>query len=53
MRKKGVFAFAVINNRIYWPSVVPGKEMENRFGEVGLGETDTIQVTVDEFIYIL
>ena len=53
LRKKGVFAFAVIKNRIYWPSMVPGKDMDNPFGEVGVGETDAIQVTVEDFIYNL
>ena len=33
--------------------MVPGKETEDNFGEVGLGETDSIQVTVDDVIYNL
>ena len=32
LRKKGFFAFAVIKSRIYWPSMVPGKDMDNHFG---------------------
>ena len=33
--------------------MVPGKETEDNFGEVGVGETDSIQVTVDDVIYNL
>ena len=29
LRKKGVFSCAVMNNRRYWHSMVPGKEMED------------------------
>ena len=50
LRKKGVFAFAVIKNRIYWPSMVPGKETEDHFGEVDVGDTDAINITIDDFI---
>ena len=31
LKKKGVFACVVIKNRRYWPSMVPGKEMEYHF----------------------
>ena len=51
--KKGVFACAVIKKRIYWPYMVPGKDMEGHFGEVEVGDTDAIQVTVDDGIYNL
>ena len=33
--------------------MVPGKETEDHFGEVDVGDTDTIQVTVDIVIYNL
>ena len=33
--------------------MVPGKETEDYFGEVEVGETDDIQETVDDFIYNL
>ena len=33
--------------------MVPGKDMEDHFGEVGVGETDYIQGTVDDIIYNL
>ena len=33
--------------------MVPGKETEDHFGEVEAGETDAIQVTVDDAIYNL
>ena len=50
LRKKGVFACAVIKNIIYWPSMVPDKETEDNFWEVEVGETDAIQGTVDDVI---
>ena len=53
LRKKGVFACAVIKKRIYWPTMVPNKDMEDRFWEVEVGETDAIQETVDGVIYNL
>ena len=42
LRKKGVFACAVIKKRRYWPSMVPGKDMEDHFGRMEVGETDAI-----------
>ena len=53
LRKKGVFACAFIKKRRYWPSMVPGKEMEDHFREVEVGETDAIQGTADDVIYNL
>ena len=53
LRKKGVFPCAFIKKIRYWYSLVPGKEMEDNFGEVEVGETDSIQVTVDDIIYNL
>ena len=46
LRKKGVFACAVTKKRRYWPSMVPGKDMEDHFGRMEVGETDSIQITV-------
>ena len=34
LRKKGIFACAVIKKRRYWTSVAPGKETEDHSGEV-------------------
>ena len=53
MRKRGVFACAVIKKIIYWPSVVPGKDMGDHFGEVEVREIDSIHGTVDYVIYNL
>ena len=44
------FACGFIKKRIYWPSTVLGKEMEDNFGELEVGETDAIQGTVDDVI---
>ena len=51
--KKGIFAFAFANKRRYWPYVVPGKDMEDHFGGVGVRETYVIQGTADDVIYNL
>ena len=42
------FACAVIKKRIYWPSMVQSKDMEDNFGEVEVGESYSIQGTVDD-----
>ena len=47
------FTCAVIKKIRYWPSVVPGKVMEDPFGEVQVGEIDAIQGKVDDVIYNL
>ena len=53
LRKKNMFVCAVIKKRRYWPSMVPGKDMEDNFGKMEVGETDAIQGTVDGDIYNL
>ena len=53
MRKKGILACALIKKRIYWPSMVPGKDMKDNFMDVEVGETTSIQGTVDDSIYNL
>ena len=52
LRKK-VFFYAVIKKKRYCPYVDPGKYMENRFGEVEVGDTYDIQGTVGDVIYNL
>ena len=53
LRKKGIFSCAVMKKIRYWPSLFPGKDMENYFGKVEVGDTYSIQVTVDDVIYNL
>ena len=53
LSKKGGFACAVIKKKRYRTSMVPGKEMEDHFGEVEVGETDSIKGIVDDVIYNL
>ena len=38
LSKKGISACDVIKKRRYWPSTVPGKDMEHHFGGGGVGE---------------
>ena len=42
LSKKVIFACYVINKRRYWPYMVPGKEIEDHFGELEVGEKDAI-----------
>ena len=49
-RNKIIFACAVTKKRRYWTSIVPGKETDDHFGDVGVEDTDAIQGTVDDFI---
>ena len=51
LRKKGVFDCAVIKKIRYWPYVVPGKEMEDHFWKVEVGDTYDIEETVYDVIY--
>ena len=51
LSKKGIFACAVIKKRKYWTSMVPVKDMKDHFGEVEVGDTDSMKVTVDYVIY--
>ena len=53
LRKKDNFPCIVIKKRRYWHSMVPDKEMEDHFGNVGVGRTYAIQVTVGDVIYNL
>ena len=39
-----------MKKRRYWPEMVPGKEMEDKFGEVKVRKTYSIQGTVDDVI---
>ena len=50
MKNRGIFACDVIKKRRYFTFVVPGKDMEDRFGGVKVGDTYVIQVTVDDII---
>ncbi len=53
--KRGLFACALIKKRRYWPTLVPGDEMERHFAEEGkvARECDAIQGTMDGVVYNL
>ena len=53
VEEEGYIACVVISRRRYWYSMVPGKYMEDHFGEVKVGETDAIQGKFDGVIYNL
>ena len=48
-----MFFCAVIKKRRYWSSMVVGKDTNDNFGEAEVGDTDSIQVKVDDVIYNL
>ena len=44
----GVFGQALIKKRgRYWPVNVPGDQIDDHFAEMSIGETDTLQQTID------
>ena len=53
LRKRSIFACDVTKKRRYWPSIVPGTEMEDHFLKVEEREIDAIQATLDDVIYNL
>ena len=53
LMKKGVFACSVIKKIRYWPTMVPGKDMEDHFWEVEVGEIYYIKGKVNDVIYNL
>ena len=53
LRKKGIFPCDVINKRRCWPAMVRIKEMEDHYREMEVGDTYSIQGTVDDVIYNL
>ena len=50
LKKKGVFECAFINKIRYGTSMVPVKEMEDHFGEVGMGGEYAIKGIVYDVI---
>ena len=42
VEEEGFFSCAVIKKRVYWPEMFPGKEIEDHFWKVEVGDTDAI-----------
>ena len=53
LRKKRVFASAVIKKRRYWPKYVPGKAMDDHMSSRSLGDTSSVKGTLDGTPYNL
>ena len=53
LRKRGVFAAAVIKKRKYWPKHVPGDAMDARMVAKEVGECDSLPGTLDGVPYEL
>ena len=52
LRKTNIFSCAIIKKRSYWLYMVQGKYMDYYYGDLEVWETNAVQVTVDEVIYI-
>ena len=48
LRKKGLFAAALIKKRRYWPKYIPGESILAHFAEKGIGELDALQGMLDD-----
>ena len=48
LRKKGLFAAALIKKRRYWPKYIPGDSILAHFTEKGIGESDALQGMLDD-----
>ena len=53
LKKRGVFAAALIKKRRYWPTRVPGDAMERYFLDKAVGEVDAIEGVSDGVPYTL
>jgi hypothetical protein len=53
LRKKGVFAAAVIKKRKYWPKHVPGAAMDERMEAKAVGDCDSLPGTLEGIPYDL
>ena len=53
LRRRGVFACALIKKRRYWPTLVPGDAMERHFSTMNVGEVDAIEGSLDGISYTL
>lgn len=53
LRKKGLFACALIKKRRYWPWMVPGDAMERHFQDKEVGDTDAIEGVLDGVKYTI
>ena len=48
LRKKGLFAAALIKKRRYWPKYIPSTNILAHFAEKGIGESDALQGMLDD-----
>jgi hypothetical protein len=53
LRKKGVFAAAVIKKRKYWPKYVPGDAMDEKMAAQEVGDCNSLPGTLDGVPYDL
>ena len=47
MKKKGLFAAALIKKRFYWPKYIPGDAIITHFGDKEIGALDALQGELD------
>ncbi len=53
LKKEGIYAGALIKKRRYWPSLVPGEEIDSHFESKNVGETDVISGSLSGVEYFI
>ena len=53
LHEKGIYAGALIKKRRYWPALVPGKAMDERFAGKSPGECEAITGTLNSSPYFI
>ena len=48
LRKKGLFAVALIKKHRYWPKYIPGDNIISHLAQKGIGELDALQGMLDD-----
>lgn len=51
LRKKGVFASALVKKRRYWPAYVPGEAIDEKLRQKEVGECDSLRGEIDGVPY--
>ena len=53
LKKEGLYAGALIKKQRYWPSLVPGKEIDAHFDNKQVGKTDSNSIKLDNIEYFI
>ena len=53
LKRRGLYACALIKKRRYWPTLVAGDVIDHHFQSMEVGDTDTVSGTLDNVNYCL